>query len=202
VDEQGVAQGFVGRFQTGQDLFRPLVTMRCRTAGAARELLKLALAPGRPYIFFANLNQLSLAAEGLRLENERIFSIYRLEVTCFQPVINVLVQHKTAANGAPRCEIRSGEVAAVAGVNWQSPSFAEIYVETDPAVRERGWGRSVVTALCERLLRDGRFPLYLVEPRNEASCALAESVGFVDTGSRQVYADATYQAADQPTSTQ
>ncbi|MBN2306079.1 MAG: hypothetical protein JXQ72_16470, partial [Anaerolineae bacterium] len=32
VDEQGQTVGFVGRFQTGLDLFRPLVTLHCSDA--------------------------------------------------------------------------------------------------------------------------------------------------------------------------
>jgi hypothetical protein len=192
VDETGVAQGFVGRFQTGQDLFRPLVTMRCRDAAVAAKLLKQALTPGRPYIFFIAADQLPLARDHLQIESEQVFNIYRLEARRFQPVINVMVVHKEAANGTPRCEIHSGGLMAVAGVNWQSPGFAEIYVHTELPARQRNWGRSVVMALTERLLRDGRLPLYLVEPGNEVSRSLAESVGYVDTGARQVYAQAIY----------
>ncbi|MBI5929994.1 MAG: GNAT family N-acetyltransferase [Chloroflexi bacterium] len=194
VNSSGAAQGFVGRFQTGQDLFRPLVTMRCKTPEVAHELLQQALMPGRPYIFFVNINQLPIVGDSLKLDNQKIFSIYRLDVTRFNPIMNVLVQRKKAANGTPRSEIvaGNGQVVSVAGVNWQSPGFAEIYVNTDPAARERGYGKSVVAALIEQILREGRLPLYLVETRNDPSRELAEGLGFVDTGSRQVYADAVF----------
>jgi GNAT superfamily N-acetyltransferase len=193
VNGGGTAQGFVGRFQTGQDLFRPLVTMRCKTPAVAQDLFKQALTPGRPYIFFANINQLPIVGDSLKLENQKVFSIYRLEVTRFNPVMNVLVTIKKAANGTPRAEIgASGQVVSAAGVNWQSPGFAEIYVQTEEIAQGRGYGKSVVAAVVEQLLRDGRLPLYLVEARNDASRELAESIGFVDTGSRQVYADAVY----------
>lgn len=194
VNGSGAVQGFVGRFQTGQDLFRPLVTIRCKATEVARELLQQALVPGRPYIFFASMNQIPIVGDSLTLENQKIFSIYRLDVTRFSPTMNVLAQRKKAANGTPRMEIvaGNGQVVSVAGVNWQSPGFAEIYVNTDPAARERGYGKSVVAALVEQILREGRVPLYLVETRNDSSRELAEGLGFVDTGSRQVYADATF----------
>lgn len=194
VNGSGAVQGFVGRFQTGQDLFRPLITMRCKTTDVARDLLKQALMPGRPYIFFANINQVPIVGDQLQFGNQKIFSIYRLDVTRFNPIMNVLVQRKRAANGTPRCEIAAsdGQIVSVAGVNWQSPGFAEIYVNTEPTARERGYGKSVVAALVEQILREGRLPLYLVETRNDPSRELAEGLGFVDTGSRQVYADAIF----------
>lgn len=192
VNEDGSAVGFVGSFQTGQDLFRRLVTMKCQHVEVARDLLAETLIAGRHYIFFANLSQLQVLDGNLQLENERILEIYRLETTRFQPEINVMVVHKQALNGTPRCEINSSGSGAVAGVNWMSPGFAEIYVQVDEAARGRGWGKSVVSALTETLLRVGRTPLYLVESNNVASRQLAERVGFVNTGSRQVYADAVY----------
>ena len=187
------AEGFVGRFRTGVDLFRPVVCMRCLHAEPAADLLAEALTVGRPYLFFANLNQLALVGGSLTLSSERILSIYALDRTRFKPEINVLVINKTAPDGTPRCEIQSGGVQAVAGLNWQSPGFAEIYVHTDPDARQKGWGRSVVAACTARVLQSGRIPIYLVEPNNEASVALANGLGYVDTGARQVFADAVYQ---------
>ena len=188
--------GFVGRFQTGIDLFRPLVTMRCRSAEVAADLLAEALTPGRPYVYFAALGQLSLVGGSLAISNERILSIYVLDPSRFTPEMNVLVQSNTARDGTPRSEIVSGsprESVAVAGVNWQSPGFAELYVQVAPEARQRGWGRSVIAACTGRVLQSGRLPIYLVEPNNEASVKLATSVGYVDTGARQIMADAVYQ---------
>jgi ribosomal protein S18 acetylase RimI-like enzyme len=192
VNGDGKTVGFVGSFQTGQDLFRRLVTMKCQQVDVAKELLAETLVVGRHYLFFANLSQLQVLDGNLQLENERILEIYRLETIRFQPEINVMVVHKQAPNGTPRCEINSSGYGAVAGVNWMSPGFAEIYVQVDEATRGRGWGKSVVSALTETLLRMGRTPLYLVESNNVASRQLAEGVGFVNTGSRQVFADAIY----------
>jgi predicted GNAT family acetyltransferase len=80
----------------------------------------------------------------------------------------------------------------VAGVNWQSPAFAELYVHTDATVRQRGWGESVASVVTQAVLASGRTPLYLVESDNDPSRALAQKLGYVDTGARQVYADVVY----------
>ena len=185
-------QGFVGQFQTGIDLFRPLITLVCRDADTAADLMAEALTPGRPYILFANLNQLPLVGGSLRIVQHRTLEIFRLDVGRFQPEINVLVQQSQAPDGTPRCAIESGGQGAAAGVNWQSPGFAEIYVHTDPGARQRGWGASVAAAVTQAVLAGGRIPVYLVEPDNDASRQLAASLGYVDTGARQVYADAVY----------
>jgi ribosomal protein S18 acetylase RimI-like enzyme len=174
------------------DLFRPVVVLRCWRAEVAADLLAEALTVGRPYIFFSNLNQLSLSGGSLQIENQRIMSIYVLDPGRFKREVNILVRLKNAPDGTPRAEIENAGVRAVAGVNWQSPGFAEVYVHVDPDARQKGWGRSVVLAVTERVLAGGRLPLYLVEPSNEASVKLAESVGYGDTGARQVLADAVY----------
>lgn len=192
IDDRGIPEGFVGVFQTGQDLFRPLVTMGCRSADIAEPLLEQALSPGRPYLFFANINQVPFLSAKVQLENQQVLQIYRLDVARFKPQINVMVVHSRAQNGTPRCEVNSGGLKAVAGVNWQSPGFAEIYVHTDAEARQRGWGKRVLTALTDQLLREGRQPLYLVESRNDVSRELAEGIGYIDTGYRQVYADMSY----------
>lgn len=191
-DEQGQTEGAVGVFQTGQDLFRPLVTMVCRNATVAQRLFKKTLVSGRPYIFFANINQLPVVSDDLQLNEQRILQIYSLDSRRFQPQINVMVERKTSATGLPRCEINVGQYQAVAGVNWQSPGFAEVYVHADPEVRGRGWGQHVLVALTDEILRSGRQPIYLVEAENTASRQLAERVGYIDTGYRQVYADAVF----------
>lgn len=93
--------------------------------------------------------------------------------------------------GNPRAEVRRGSHAvAVAGVNWRSPIFAEIYVQTEEEQRERGWGRAAVNALVAELLKLNVTPLYSVTEKNDASLALAERVGFVDTGAREIMAHA------------
>ena len=191
-NEEGRPIGVVGRFQTGMDLFRPVIAMRCWQAEIAAQLLAEACIVGRPYLLFSNLNQLALVGGSLEVNNERILSIYALDPARFTPVVNVLVVNKTSPDGIPRSEIHSGGLQAVAGVNWMSPKFAEIYVHTEAEARQRGWGRSVAAACTERVLSSGRTPLYLVEPNNEASVNLAQTLGYYDTGARQVFAETVY----------
>src|SRR5262249_5467247 len=139
--DDGTPTGYVGRFQTGIDLFRPLVNLRCWQAEVAADLLAQALTVGRPYLLFANLNQLNMVGGSLGIDNQRILLTYVLDASRFKPVINVMAVEKKAPDGTPRVEIHSGGLQAVAGLNWQSPKFAEIYVHTEPEARQRGWGR-------------------------------------------------------------
>ncbi len=191
-DEAGQPVGFAGVFQTGIDLFRPLLTLACPDAACARSLLDEALTPGRSYILFARVNQLPLVRDLLRIDGVRILHILRLDLHRFRPVINVLARHETAYDGTPRCVVEAGGAQAVAGLNWQSPTFAEVFVRTDPPLRGRGLGTSVVSGVTQAVLAGGRTPLYLVEESNEPSRRIAEALGYVDTGARQVYADAVY----------
>lgn len=184
--------GFAGRFTTGIDLFRPLVTLHARGAEMAADLLAELLTPGRPYLFFANQNQTPWIGGSMRVENQRVLRIYYLDHTRFRPTVNVLVTQRASADKRPRYEVNSNDLQAVSGVNWMSPGFAEVFVHTDPQARRRGWGTSVLNACTEHLIRSGRQPLYLVEDDNNESIALAESVGYVDSGGRQVFADVVY----------
>jgi FR47-like protein len=191
-DAEGKAVGFVGRFQTGVDLFRPVVSIHCAQPEVAADLISQALVSGRPYLLFSNVSQWPNVGGSLEISNQRILSIYTLQRSSFSPVINVLVVTKTAPDGTPRAEIHSSGLQAVAGLNWQSPGFAEIYVHVEAEGRHRGWGRSVAAAVTERVLASGRIPIYLVEVENLASVELAESLGYVDTGAKQVFADVIY----------
>jgi RimJ/RimL family protein N-acetyltransferase len=113
--------------------------------------------------------------------------LYRLDPGRLEPVVNILVRGATSPDGLPRFEIRSGEnLLAAAGVNWQSSAWAEIFVQTDPAVRERGFGKSVCAALCRELLARKKEVLFAVEQDNLPSIRLAEGLGFVDTGEREI----------------
>jgi RimJ/RimL family protein N-acetyltransferase len=191
-DDKARATGFVGVFRTGIDLFRPVVALRCGEAQTAADLLAQALTPDRPYILFASLNQRPLVGGSLRILSQRELTICQLDARRFQPELNVLARNDTAPDGTPRSTIESNGQRAIAGVNWQSPAFAEIWAHVDPGARQRGWGASVVKAVTQSIIQGGRIPLYLVEPANTASRALAEAVGFVDTGGRQLYADVVY----------
>lgn len=195
VDERGRPLGFAGRFQTGHDLFRPLVTLRCANSGVAGSLLAEILTPGRPYILFVSAQQFPVLGDNFTIEHQRALHIYHLDRARFQPTVNVLVVERAMPDGLPRFEINSGGLQAVAGINWVSPAFAEIFVHTEELAQKRGWGRSVAAACTEYVLRDARQPLYLVESSNQDSIALAKSLGYVDTGARQIYADVIYQGS-------
>jgi GNAT superfamily N-acetyltransferase len=196
----GQATGFVTLSRTGIDLFRPLVTMRLpgesRDYQSSVRLLERALQPGMPVILSAPVAYLPLLHVLLDVQSEEMLRLYALDRGRYEPVINVLVARTTAPNALPRYIIRSnqsasGEVVASAGLNWQSPSFAEIAVFTRPDQRRQGWGRSVVAAIVQELLDSGRVPLYVVAEDNQPSIQLAESVGFVDTGVRETMLQAS-----------
>lgn len=192
--DSGDTLGFVAVCQTGIDLFRPLVTLQSADAETATEMLLNTLTPQRPYILFVKLGQLPFASAHFDFDQHRTLHIYRLDPRRFNPAeINILVQHKTAPDGTPRAVIESGEqTQAAAGLNWQSPQFAELYVHVDEDARQRGWGTSVASAVTQAVLESGRIPLYLVEDSNEPSIELALKLGYVDTGARQVFAHVVY----------
>jgi GNAT superfamily N-acetyltransferase len=112
--------------------------------------------------------------------------IYILDPSRFQPVVNVLVQRVLGPDGDPRFQIESqGQLMAMSGTNWRSPSFGEVFVYVHPRGRGRGWGKSVVSACTNHLLEKGLRALYLAEEGNQASISLAEGLGYVDTGARE-----------------
>lgn len=179
-------EGFLVRARTGLDLFRPLVTYRAPSEAVAVALFQAGLPPGRP-VYLTVPESLALwANKHLTVTEAALHRVYRFNATHSEPVINVLALMSAGPDGAPRCEIRSGgKVSAMAGVNWQTSQFAEVYVYTDPVVRGRGWGRSVVSAVAHQLVKTGRTPLYVVAESNDASIRVAEAVGFEDTGLRE-----------------
>lgn len=193
------ADGYVAISRTGIDLFRPLVTMRLPIdrdpalpgQQAAVELLRQALDPGRPVILNVPARYLSLIQAVFDIHSEEKLRLYRLKPGDFKPIINVLVTRSDDPNNLPRFSIRSSqggeeEVVASASLNWRSPTYAEIGVNTRPRYRRQGWGRSVVAAMAQYLLEQGLTPLYVVAEENQASIQLAESIGFTDTGTREV----------------
>jgi GNAT superfamily N-acetyltransferase len=180
------ADGFLVRARTGLDLFRPLVTFRAPSEAVAAALFWDGLQPGRPVYLTVPESLAVWANKYLLVSDAALHRIYRFNADKHAPVINVRATMSAGPDGTPRCEIRSGgQVKAVAGVNWQSPRFAEVYVYTDPAVRGRGWGRSVVSAVAHQIVKTGRTPLYVVDESNDASIRVAEAVGFEDTGLRE-----------------
>lgn len=196
------ATGYVALSRTGIDLFRPLVTMRLPTdrrpdaVHDAAELIDRAVVPGQDVILSIPARYRPLIDALFDVQSEERLRLYAFSARQYEPIVNVLVARATGPGGLPRFIIRSSqggedEVVAAASLNWQSPHFGEIAVNTRPQYRRRGWGRSVVAALSGYLIDSGRTPLYVVSEENHASASLAESVGFTDTGDRRYLLQAT-----------
>jgi hypothetical protein len=185
-DTNGKVNGFLALSQTGADLFRRLVTLRAPDRNAVAALAHAALAPNRPYLVVVPLTLASAVRQQVEITHSTMNRVYRLDPTRFQPIINVLVQRVTGADGAPRFQIESqGQVMAMSGTNWRSPTFAEVFVYVHPRGRGRGWGKSVVSTCTAALLEERLRPLYMVDKGNEASMRIAEGLGYVDTGARE-----------------
>lgn len=186
------AEGYIALSRTGFDLFRPLLTMRLPLADhpAAAELVQAALPAEAPAILYAPEDHAPLLNAFFDVQSEERLRVLVLDRGRYQPVINILVTQEVTPDGLARFVIRSrqGEdrVVAAAGINWQTPNFAEISVFTEADQRRQGWGKSVVSALCQHIMESGRTPLYAVGENNRSSLQLAESSGFVDLGIRRL----------------
>jgi hypothetical protein len=181
-DSSGRVDGFVAVCQTGFDLFRPLVTLRASEGSVVGEMLHTALVAGRPYQVVVPMMLASPVREQMDIATSKLTRTYSLDPSRFQPIINVLVQRADGPDGSMRFQIESqGQVVAMAGTNWRSPTFAEVFVYVHPRGRGRGWGRSVVSSCTAALLEERLRPLYLVEDEKEASIRIAEALGYADT---------------------
>ncbi len=187
------ASGYIALSRTGMDLFRPLVTLRLPLTDmeASVALIYQAIVPGTAVILIVPPTYLPLLQAVCEIQTEAYLRIFVLDPSRFEPIINVLVTKTTAPNSLPRFIIQrtdspDREIVASASLNWQSPHFAEIAVTTSPTHQRHGWGRSVVSAMAQHLLENGRTPLYVVSEHNTPSIQLARSVGFRDSGSYQV----------------
>jgi GNAT superfamily N-acetyltransferase len=192
-----VAQGYLALSRTGLDLFRPLVTLRLPLTDheGSAELVGTALPADAPVLLYAPIDHGPLLHAFFDVQTEEKLRVLVLDRGRYQPVINVLVTQEKTPSGLPRFVIRSSQdrdrVVAAASANWQTPFFAEISAYTEADQRRQGWGRSVVAALCQYLLDNGRTPLYAVGEENQPSLLLAESSGFVDIGLRRLFLQAT-----------
>jgi GNAT superfamily N-acetyltransferase len=186
------ATGYICFSRTGMDLFRSLVTMRLpiQDVQASAEMIYEIMTVGTAVILSVPENYSPLLNALFEVQTEEKLSLFALRQTQFEPIINVLITQDTGANGLPRFIIRDRQredvLVASAGLNWQTPKFAEISVSTHPQYRRQGYGRSVVAAMANHLLSNGRTPLYVASETNAASIQLAEQVGFTDTLHRQM----------------
>jgi RimJ/RimL family protein N-acetyltransferase len=189
--QPALPDGFLVRAQTGQDLFRPLVTLRAPSSEAALDLFQRGLQGGRPNYLTVPAGQAGYVNQHLAVNDAAIFRVFRLAREHFKPVVNIFVTVERGPDNQPRYEIRNGDrVLASAGSNWRSPNYAELYVYVDSGVRGRGYGKSVVARAAADLLEAGITPLYVVAEDNLASIRTAQAVGFSDTGAREYICEA------------
>jgi predicted GNAT family acetyltransferase len=190
------AEGFVTFSRTGLDLFRPLITMRLPITDleTSAEVIYNAMQPETAVIIHAPADYLPLLQALFAVQTVEHFHLYTLQRSRFEPVINVLVTQTTGPNGLPRFVVRSQQddsVIAAAGLNWQSPDYASLSVNTDAAHRRQGLGVSVLSSIVQYVLENGRSPLYEVATSNTASQNLAVQMNFTNTGADNVLIQAT-----------
>lgn len=185
--EAARATGYVCLSRTGMDLFRPLVTMRLpkEDMETGAEIIYQALEPGAQVILSLPAAYGPLIRALFEVQTEEKLQLFALKATQFEPIVNVLITQDKGANGLPRFVIRDRQndniLVASAGLNWQSPRFAEVSVSTHVQYRRQGYGRSVVAAMANYILSNGRTPLYSVNEHNHSSILLAQQVGFKNT---------------------
>lgn len=187
-DSQGRVLAFAAVCQTGLDLFRPLVVMRGDDSNALQDVLRQALQARRQYLFNALPSMKPDLEAVAELHGEAVHAIYTLNASDFKPVVNIMVQTSKTPDGLLRATIktRDGDNAAEAGTSWISSRYAEMFVKVMEAARNRGLGKSVVSAVCSQMLQAGRTPLYIVDPSNTASIRLAERLGYRNTNSFEI----------------
>ena len=200
-ESKNPALGYIAISRTGLDLFRPLVTMRLpdeNNHNGAESLFK-ALPEGIPIILYTPVGYQPILQAFFEIQTAEKFRILVLDRNLYEPVINIHLTQSTGPNGLPRFIIRTPQdptiIGATSGLNWQSPNFAEIFVNTAAGQRRKGWGRSVLAAMVQFVLDSGRQPLYIAGEENDASQSLAGRVGFVDSGKRLIFAQAVRRKA-------
>lgn len=186
-DEWGLADGFIAVCQTGFDLFQPLVVLRAPGVPVAADLLRGALSPLRSYHVVVPPALAPAMEAEMDVQAAATHLVFEARPADFKPVINVLVMSSRDPGGALRFAIRAadGHVVAESGTNWRTDEFAEVFVYVEMAARGRGLGKSVVSSCVVHLLESNLRPLYIVEEDNAESVAIAEALGFVDTGARE-----------------
>jgi GNAT superfamily N-acetyltransferase len=83
------------------------------------------------------------------------------------------------AEGQPHFGCFVGEELAAAGMLFINGPLRNIGVVTQPAHRRQGYGRAVVSAMSAYAIAEGAIPHYQALGTNDASLALARSLGFV-----------------------
>jgi hypothetical protein len=191
-DANGHADGFLAVCQTGQRLFQPTVVLRTPKVDVAVKLLREALEPGRPYYLITTPDLKEVTSTVVEMPEPSISRVYAIDLSRFKYAINVLVVAAEGVEGRPRFVVRSREeIVAEAGVVWLSAHFAAVYARASSAARERDLGKSALSTCTRWVVRSGRHPLMIVGVEDCRATALAESVGYVDSGARELAGDVT-----------
>ncbi len=187
--QESVLNGFIAIAQTGFDLFRPLVVPFTGTDDALITLIENAVPERRPHLIYLPIEQEALLDSHFTVEKLQLSSVLRLDPRGFEPILNILVTEAQNSEGWPRFEIKAmGGGYAAAGLNWKSKYAAEMYIESDEEGRRRGFSKSVLSALIDRLLAEGLLVLFRVVDDDYGSFEDAFDLGFVPTGVRSLLA--------------
>lgn len=190
--QEAVLSGFIAIAQTGFDLFRPLIVPFTGTDDSLVQLLNQAVPKNRPHIISLPIEQEAVLEGRFSLEKLQVSSLLRLDLRGFEPILNILVMEQENSEGWPRFEVRAnGGGYAAAGLNWKSKYAAEIYIESDEDGRRRGFSKSVLSALIDRLLAEKVLVLFRVVDDDYGSFEDAFDLGFVPTGVRSILAQLT-----------
>ena len=188
-DERNTPDGFIAVCRTGFDLFQPLVVMRASTAEVAAELLHTGLSPARPYQVVVPPSLAPIIEANMNAQVSATHLIFEAHRSSFTPVVNVLVTSSRAPDDTQGMHfvIRAADGTAVAesGINWRSDEFAEVFVQVEFAARGRGLGKSVASACTAYLIERNLRPLYIVDENNAESVAIAQALGYTDTGASE-----------------
>jgi len=188
-DERNTPDGFMAVCRTGFDLFQPLVVMRAPTDAVAAWLLRNGLSPTRSYHIVVPPSLAPAIEANMNVQAAETYLVCEAHRSNFTPVVNVLVTSSHAPDDTQgmRFIIRAadGTVLAESGTNWRSDEFAEVFVRVELAARGRGLGKSVASACTAYLLDCSLRPLYIVDEKNTESVAIAQALGYTDTGASE-----------------
>lgn len=188
----GIPIGFLALARTGLDLFRPLAVPLVASSVILRDLFREALGTNRQVILLLPLEQREWIGEDLNLTEIRVGELFRLDPAAFRPIINVLVMEVNNPDGLPRYEVHSRTGAyAAAGVNWIGDPYAEIYLEANEEAQLRDLAISVLAAMSNHLLEEGRVPLFRLDNTLILDPEALDRVGYRSTGTRTLIAYAT-----------
>lgn len=196
--QEGILNGFIAIAQTGFDLFRPLIVPFTGTDEALVQLLRSAVPFNRPHLVYLPIEQESLLDSHFEVDKLQLSSVLRLDPRGFEPILNILVREDRNTEGWPRFEIKArGGGFAAAGSNWMSKYAAEMYIESDEEGRRRGFTKSVLSALIDRLMAEKLLVLFRVVDDDYGSFEDAFDLGFVPTGVRSLLAQVVVTAEEE-----